>query len=68
MLGGDFPYLFQPIYLLTYLLMELSPSGGAVNSAATQEFPNILWNPKVHWFLVFFSILRVEWDRIASVV
>jgi uncharacterized membrane protein YhdT len=26
-------------YLLTYLLMELSPSGGATNSAATQEFP-----------------------------
>jgi hypothetical protein len=36
----------QP-YLLTYLLMELSPSGGAANSAATQEFPSILWNPKV---------------------
>jgi hypothetical protein len=27
--------------LLTYLLMELSPSGGAANSAATQEFPSI---------------------------
>jgi hypothetical protein len=26
--------------------MELSPSGGAANSAATQEFPRILWNPK----------------------
>jgi hypothetical protein len=35
-------------YLLTYLLMELSPSGEAANSAATQEFPSILWNPKVH--------------------
>jgi hypothetical protein len=29
--------------------MELSPSGGAANSAATQEFPGILWNPKVHY-------------------
>jgi hypothetical protein len=28
-------------YLLTYSLMELSPSGGAANSAATQEFPSI---------------------------
>jgi hypothetical protein len=27
--------------------MELSPSGGAANSAATQDFPSILWNPKV---------------------
>jgi hypothetical protein len=29
--------------------MELNPSGGAANSAATQEFPSILWNPKVHY-------------------
>jgi hypothetical protein len=29
--------------------MELSPSGGATNSAATQEFPSILCNPKVHY-------------------
>jgi hypothetical protein len=29
--------------------MELSPTGGAANSAATQEFPSILWNPKVHY-------------------
>jgi hypothetical protein len=29
--------------------MELSPSGGAANSAASQEFPSILWNPKVFY-------------------
>jgi hypothetical protein len=34
---------------LTYLLMELSPSGGAANCAAAQEFPSILWNPKDHY-------------------
>jgi hypothetical protein len=29
--------------------MELSPSGEAASSAATQERPSILWNPKVHY-------------------
>jgi hypothetical protein len=29
--------------------MELSPSSEAVNCAATQELPSILWNPKVHY-------------------
>jgi hypothetical protein len=29
--------------------MELSPSLEAAICAATHEFPNILWNPKVHY-------------------
>jgi hypothetical protein len=29
--------------------MELSPSREATSSAATQELPNILWNPKVNY-------------------
>jgi hypothetical protein len=29
--------------------MEPSPSWEAVDCAATQEIPNILWNPKVHY-------------------
>jgi hypothetical protein len=36
-------------YLITYSLTELSSSWGAANFAATQEFPSILWNPKVHY-------------------
>jgi hypothetical protein len=37
------------VYLLTYLLTELSPSWGAANCAAPQEPPSIIWNPKVQY-------------------
>jgi hypothetical protein len=29
--------------------MELSPSWEAGNSAATEQLPSVLWNPKVHF-------------------
>jgi hypothetical protein len=35
--------------LLMTNAMEMSPSCEAASCAATQELPNILWNPKVHY-------------------
>jgi hypothetical protein len=50
-LKADFNTVFQypfPVskFSLTHLLMELSPSWEAVNCAATQEPPSILWSVK----------------------
>jgi hypothetical protein len=39
----------QNTHSLTHSLMDLSPSWEAVNCAATQELPSVLWNPKVHY-------------------
>jgi hypothetical protein len=42
-------YEYIDLHTLTQLLTELSPSREAANSAATQEVPSILWNPKIHY-------------------
>jgi hypothetical protein len=44
-----FVFPFPSENTLTHSLMELSPSWGAANCAATQEASGVLWNPKVHY-------------------
>jgi hypothetical protein len=39
---------FLLLLIFTHSFMELSPSWEATNSAAIQELPSLLWNPKVH--------------------
>jgi hypothetical protein len=42
--------IFWDVTYITHSLTELSPSREAAKCAAkTEEFPSILWNPKVHY-------------------
>jgi hypothetical protein len=50
-------------WIIPYLLMELSPSGGAANSAAIQEFPSIYGTRR--WIIlssVIFIIVYLKFD------
>jgi hypothetical protein len=48
MLYGWQTFQYQVIRICTNS-MDFSPSRETFNCAATQELPNVLWNPKVHF-------------------
>jgi hypothetical protein len=48
-MGTDQRASSTKVRITTYLLIELSPSWGAANCAATEELARILCNPKVHY-------------------
>jgi hypothetical protein len=47
---GEFSWIaWYKFFMRMSNIIELSPSWEAANCAATQELPNISWNPKVHY-------------------